>query len=469
MTLRSRRPRTLVIAMEDCIQLVPRSTRSFTNRAALLLALSLTVSSCTSSDDGGQVTPPSTPPDPESVLDRAADLGFGQFVALAKASSYEDLLEGDDAVTVFAPTDASFAQLPAGEVAALFAAGAEAELDAFVGYHITMGTVDIATLEGLNQIPMVAAADAYVDTAASGVVINDARIQLTDADGDNGLLFGIDRPLELPRPILETMERRGFDTLIELIGLAGLTGSIGGGQMTVLAPTEAAFSALPAGELDFLRDPANLAELQARLDLHLVAGVSTASALVGADVVNNMAGSFLFFDRDTAGDPTVNGATLESLNIRCTDGIIQTLGVVFEELPTVRERAAEEGLLTLSSLIFAGGLTAELDDTLPITLFGPTDLAIEFGLQPGVIDSLVDPSNVVRLQQFLRAHAVAAPLAYSSLVPGTMLTAISGDTIDVTDSSGETTLNGSAQLTVRNVYAKNGVLHVIDGVLDDGM
>ncbi|MGK0484123.1 MAG: putative surface protein with fasciclin (FAS1) repeats, partial [Planctomycetota bacterium] len=76
--------------------------------------------------------------------------------------------------------------------------------------------------------------------------------------------------------------------------------------------------------------------------------------------------------------------------------------------------------------------------------------------------------NVLRLRMFVRAHMVQAPFSYRRLVPGTMLTAVSGDIIDVTESTGETTLNGTAGLTVRDVFASNGVLHVIDGVLDDG-
>ena len=454
--------------MEDCINQKSRPLRSFGKHAALLATITLLGSSCTESDEE-LVTPPGIQPTPDSVLDRAADLGFGQFVALVEASSYASLLDGDDDVTVFAPTDASFALLPAGELNGLFAPGAEAELDAFVGYHITMGIVDEATLEGLGQIAMLGSDDAYVDTAASGVVINDARIQLTDAGGDNGLLFGIDRPLEIPRSVLETMERRGFDTLAELIDLAGFTGSVNGGQLSIFTPTEAAFAALPAGELDFLRDPANQAELQTRLQIHMVGGVETASGWVDIDTRINAASSFMFFDRDVDGDPTVNGVKFESLNIRCTDGILHTIGVVFEELPTVRQLAADEGLLTWSSLVFASGIGAELEGGTPVTLFGPTDLALEFGLQPGVIDNLVDPANVVRLQQFLRAHMVGAPLAYRTLVPGTTLNAASGDVIDVTEFMDDTTLNGTIQLTVRNVYGKNGVLHVIDGVLDDGM
>ena len=182
----------------------------------------------------------------------------------------------------------------------------------------------------------------------------------------------------------------------------------------------------------------------------------------------NLGGSFLFWSRDAAGVPSANGTPFESVNVRCTDGVIHVIGTVFDELPTVSEQIAAQGLMTMGSLAFAGGLDGDLGTLSPLTVFGPTDLALEQGLQPGVIDTLVDPANLARLQTFVRAHMVAAPLAYRSLVPGTMLTAVSGDVIDVTESAGEATLNGSIGLTVRDIYASNGVLHVIDGVLDDG-
>ncbi|MEM8711670.1 MAG: fasciclin domain-containing protein [Planctomycetota bacterium] len=442
-------------------------------RAALFLFLSL-LAACSSSDDGPTTqAPPTGDPESNSLLDRARSAGFGQFVALASASSFADRLRGEDSthpgdLTVFAPSDASFALLPPGEIQALFEPGAEADLDAFVGYHLAEGSIDLATLGGLPQLGMLAGGDAFVDIAGDATVVNDARIETLDDEADNGLLFGISRPLEAPRPILETLERRGFTTLLELVDLAGLSGSLAGGQWTFLAPNEDAFSALSAAELDDLRDPAQQAALQARLELHLTAGVARIGDRLAAHHAENLGGSYLFFGPNGDGAPSVNGTRLEAVNVRCTDGIVHVLPTLSEELPTVGELMAPQGLATLGSLMFAGGLTQDLDDLAPLTLFGPTNLALEFGLAPGVLDDLVDPANLPQLQAFLRTHMVTLPASYESLDPGTALTAISGESIQVTESFGQTTLNGAIQLSVRNVYARNGVLHVIDGVLDDG-
>ena len=459
----------LVSVMKDSLSL--KRPRSLSRRLACALALASVVlvgASCTNGEDVIDQNLPGVMPEPDSVLDRAEELGFGQFVALAKASSHRALLEGNTQVTVFAPTNAAFALLPAGEVQAFFVPGNEAALDAFVGYHITTGVLDQTALAGLDQISMLGTDDAFVDTFGSAVIINDATIANTYSGGDNGLLHGVDRPLELPRTVLETLERRGYRTLVELIQLSGLEGSIQGGQLSLFCPSDAAFAALPAGELNDLRDPALVGELRARLQLHLLGGARTASGLYSDEYAQNLDGSFLFFGRDGDGVPTINGLTLDYANLPCVDGVIHGLELVFAELPTVGEQINAQGLMTLGSLAFAGGLTGELNTLFPLTAFGPTDLALELGLQPGVIDMLVDPANVLRLRMFVRAHMVQAPFSYRRLVPGTMLTAVSGDIIDVTESTGETTLNGTAGLTVRDVFASNGVLHVIDGVLDDG-
>ncbi|WP_419190225.1 fasciclin domain-containing protein [Saltatorellus ferox] len=456
--------------MKDPLGSRTSSPFAFPSLALPLLALPLwgLATACTSGEDLIDVEPPTIQPEPDSVLDRAAALGFGQFVALAKASTHRALLESDTAVTVFAPSDAAFAMLPAGELLGLFEPGALAELDAFVGYHITTGELDTAALSGIDQVAMLGMDDAFVDSLGTQLIINDARIVSSDDGGDNGWLHGVDTVLERPLPVIETLERRGFETLAELIQLSGLSGSIQGGALTLLAPTDAAFDALPAGELDDLRDPAMQAALQDRLELHLVGGASTGTTLVDAESSLNLGGSFLFWNRDVDGVPTANGTAFESVNIRCTDGVIHVIGSVFAELPTVGEQMMAQGLMTLGSLAFAGGLEADFGTLSPLTVFGPSDLALELGLAPGVIDALVVPANLPRLQTFLRAHMVTAPIGYRSLVPGTMWTALSGDTIDVTELSGETTLNGSVGLAVRDVYASNGVLHVIDGVLDDG-
>jgi uncharacterized surface protein with fasciclin (FAS1) repeats len=70
-------------------------------------------------------------------------------------------------------------------------------------------------------------------------------------------------------------------TLVAAVKAAGLVETLSGpGPFTVFAPTNAAFAKLPAGTVDTLLQPANLATLQSVLTYHVVAGRVTAADLV---------------------------------------------------------------------------------------------------------------------------------------------------------------------------------------------
>ena len=69
-------------------------------------------------------------------------------------------------------------------------------------------------------------------------------------------------------------------TLVAAVKAAGLVETLSGaGPFTVFAPTNAAFAKLPAGTVDTLLQPENLATLQSVLTYHVVAGRLTAADL----------------------------------------------------------------------------------------------------------------------------------------------------------------------------------------------
>ena len=70
-------------------------------------------------------------------------------------------------------------------------------------------------------------------------------------------------------------------TLVAAVKAAGLVDTLSGaGPFTVFAPTNAAFAKLPAGTVDTLLQPANLAMLQSVLTYHVVPGRLTAADLM---------------------------------------------------------------------------------------------------------------------------------------------------------------------------------------------
>lgn len=74
--------------------------------------------------------------------------------------------------------------------------------------------------------------------------------------------------------IVETAENAGtFKTLLKAATAAGLADKLKGeGPYTVFAPTDEAFTRLPAGKLDSLLKPENMDELAALLQHHIVPG-----------------------------------------------------------------------------------------------------------------------------------------------------------------------------------------------------
>jgi len=72
-------------------------------------------------------------------------------------------------------------------------------------------------------------------------------------------------------------------TLVAAVTAAGLAETLSGtGPFTVFAPTNAAFSKLPAGTVESLLEPANLKTLQGILTYHVVAGKIDSKAVVAA-------------------------------------------------------------------------------------------------------------------------------------------------------------------------------------------
>jgi uncharacterized surface protein with fasciclin (FAS1) repeats len=83
--------------------------------------------------------------------------------------------------------------------------------------------------------------------------------------------------------VQNAVNSRDHTTLVAAVKAAGLVDTLSSaGPFTVFAPTNAAFSMLPAGTVDTLLKPENKAMLQSVLKYHVVSGKMTASDLVAA-------------------------------------------------------------------------------------------------------------------------------------------------------------------------------------------
>ena len=83
-------------------------------------------------------------------------------------------------------------------------------------------------------------------------------------------------PIAAHGTLLQTLQQAGqFRTLLKILDMAGLSGPALLGRaspITLFAPTDAAFAAMPPAELTQLMQPANTAQLQQRLAYHIYNG-----------------------------------------------------------------------------------------------------------------------------------------------------------------------------------------------------
>lgn len=120
---------------------------------------------------------------------------FDTLVAAVSAADLVETLQGDGPFTVFAPTDAAFAALPAGTVNSLLLPENKDKLTAILTYHVVPGKIMAADLAGqFVSVPTVNGETVVVD-GRDGVTVNKANVITADVEASNGVIHVIDSVL----------------------------------------------------------------------------------------------------------------------------------------------------------------------------------------------------------------------------------------------------------------------------------
>jgi uncharacterized surface protein with fasciclin (FAS1) repeats len=117
-------------------------------------------------------------------------------------------------------------------------------------------------------------------------------------------------------------------TLVAAVKAADLVATLSGaGPFTVFAPTNAAFTALPAGTVDNLLKPENKAKLSSILTFHVVAG-----AVKSTDLTDGMKAKTVNGEEITIGvkegKVTVNGANVTAADLVSGNGVVHVIDAV---------------------------------------------------------------------------------------------------------------------------------------------
>jgi len=161
---------------------------------------STVASSTTAAPSSGGTTPGTAVMSEDDIVDTAIAAGdFETLVAGVQAAGLEETLRGPGPFTVFAPTDAAFAALPAGTLDTLLA-DPTGDLAGILTYHVVPGKVLAADVVGLDgeSVTTVNGATFTVNVGADGSVSltdaagNTINVVTTDIETSNGVIHVID-------------------------------------------------------------------------------------------------------------------------------------------------------------------------------------------------------------------------------------------------------------------------------------
>lgn len=140
------------------------------------------------------------------------------------------------------------------------------------------------------------------------------------------------------------------------------------------------------------------------------------------------------------------------------------MSTVQRKAPSVVDIAtSDKNLSTLVSALQAAGLVDTLKGDGPFTVFAPTNAAFE-EIDEDTLEDLMKPSNKTQLQNLLKNHVVQGRRMAKNVAESSSLSPMSGKRLRIR-ANGEQVRIGDATIRQTDLEAENGIVHVIDRVL----
>ena len=428
-----------------------------------------------------------------SIVETAiANGNFTTLVSALQATSLDTVLADESATfTVFAPTDAAFALIGEETINTLLA-NPDVLSNILLQHVIVDSAVDSVTAFSLNGASVETAAMTsialQINATTDLLMFGGANIVMKDIYTTNGIIHVIDAvivgDIDIPAPAMTLVDvaiaNGNFTTLVAALQSTGLDTVLSDldSDFTVFAPTDDAFSKLPASTLDSLTSE----QLSNILLYHVLPGeVLADGAITVAQSMENMItmangdkASLSFVDSMLF----VNGSKVSTADVMADNGVIHVLDNVLlppAEMTTPSQNIVEvavadpDNFSTLVTALTATDLVTTLsDEDAMFTVFAPTNAAFA-AVDPDALSALLADTDA--LTNVLLTHVVGGA-TLSSLdayaANGKMLTTASGTAIDVAiDAETGMLIIGGANVVISDIYTTNGVIHVIDSVILD--
>ena len=391
------------------------------------------------------------------------------------AASLDDELTNETDITLFAPSDEAFEALPDGVLDELLTNSTSDLIDILLKHKHNSILLSTDFVNG-ERILMANGEETTIIIKSNGPFINNAKIEITDIIAENGVVHVIDAVLYTPPQMTTTVydivsDNENLSFLKDAVLAAGLrTNLVETDDITLFAPTNEAFNALPSEILTaFFNDASGLLRNTLMNHIH---GNEIASTDMTSGQTLSMSGGNTSTLTVGNGIIRIDNAFLTIRDIQADNGIVHIIDSVLD-LPNDNRMTVYDIIVEstdhsiLENAIIDANLVGELNGDDLVTVFAPTNTAFS-NLPTGLWTQLnADPNGLLR--DVLSGHIINSQVISNNLINGSFVTVANGDQVQVTISNGSIFF-GNARITIEDIQADNGTVHVVDAVvLPDGL
>lgn len=408
---------------------------------------------------------------------------------IVRGTGFEDLLSGDESLTLFAPRDIAFDQASRDLVNRLYQTEYRFHARDLVMQHILEGTIcefdngeTYVSLNGAINNFIQDGAVRYVSTVPDVDSVRPVPVVDFNTHALNGVIHMVEElllPVWVTRELFDMFSGPSYSVIRELVVAASMESvfSDESRRLTIFAPTNKAFNEIDDAHLECMRKDTSVAEsilrshtteglwnidkLQTMNLETLDDGVSISIVKTDSITLNGKGG--VIDPNNLAYSGVLNGIDSVLLPDGFDCGFFQT---AMEESGTVLGLLREEGMVTLAGLIESAGLVDLFTNPdVEITIFAPTEAAFtEISMETLFCLS----QDKEALKSLLRYHTLDSiyyeeDLAIVELLETTdrqLPVLVNG----VTASDKRTQIN-DAGVTDGDIFASNGVIHKISRVV----
>jgi uncharacterized surface protein with fasciclin (FAS1) repeats len=262
--------------------------------------------------------------------------------------------------------------------------------------------------------------------------------------------------------LVSVAKAAGLTTLLDLVSAAKL--KLPKSPVTIFAPTNEAFAAIPKKTLEKLLKPESRETLRQILLFHIAPGMRSSDTVLNSRSLPTLSGQPLTVDA-MAG--RIAGAGIAVVDVPFEGGVVHVINKVMmpEQRSVTQIAASDKRLSTLMAAVGSANLTSQFErQSGPWTIFAPVDSAFA-KLPKDLVKQLLQPENISSLTQILGLHVVRGRIAARELLVKKEARTLMGQPIGFALKNGKLTIGADSQIIQGDIQASNGVIHLIDSVL----